>query len=701
MNQKKLFSLIITILLNLSFVNAAGFDSTDTFTSDSSSGTDAKTFEDRNLDFTIQSSNIMVACYDWYKTCGGTTTYNTCFAANSGDFDDCEAYDSWLTGMGYTTDSTPETQDMDTSNEANGCIDAVYYKNCDGQGGGSKYSVTERQYLIFSRRKFDCDGGNPSWYTYDAEGYVAPYDYDYKDEISCPANKKCSEDDDDDYVYTYNGAITNPCRWDDGQLCSDPSDCWSNDCSGNHWEYVYDCETGGDGAVNYDRHNKDYDDGCGGAIRDAGGDTDEVYSCVTIYGSGYVCDTYDPQTGNQYSSQQQICNKNLGEECSATSDCWHYNKPVSGETYCDYGGHPSTKHCIYSCYVGEYGDDFCCAEGSGGCDLYNDCTGYYCDCTSDKNGAGTCDPCLDLANTNSCDCDSECDSDRCDTTCQAKLGNGQSCNEDSDCSSDNCCSNTCQASCTPYINLTDDWTYSGSSSTDDVIFTEYEIFAEVPYMRLSADFVCYDWNEDGTYDNCYYDSDGCGGSCGTESCNSYSIPNNMDDGWKVSCNIDGGPSSCVIGEDVASRICGTCDGVNTSTIMKDWVEAIVYYDCDNSTGRQGYEFLTHDEYYVVKPKQYKCDGVNYKTRGKFNSTHWVIWKQDQSCGATKECDPNHDEQSVDNPTDPIPDPCRTTNGNSCTVDDDCISDNCDGGTCAAAIPDIDVSPDPLVFNIGY
>lgn len=394
MNQKRLFNLIIIftpliLILNLNFVCGVGFSSTDTFTSDSSSGTDAKTFEDRDLDFTIESSSIMVACYDWYNgNCDENPTYDTCFAANQQDFDDCEAYDSWLTGMGYTTDSTPETQEMDTSTESHACFDGRYYKNCDGLGGGNLYGITERVYSIFSRRWFDCDDGSPSWYTYDAEGYVAPYSYDYKDEIACPTNKKCSEDDDSVWVYTYDGAITNPCRWDDGQSCSADSDCWSKEC-----------------VHSICRPTDPY---CGDSYCDAG----ETYSsceedCCDNDCTGYsditcrsVCDTYNG-CGFYSSATKSACNgetyvDTVCVDANTYVDCCEGTATdCSSGYYCSYG----------SCYACDGGCDNVCPSSA--------CYGTDPDCDEDGNPTLTCcgDGECDGGETVSCSfdcCESDC-----------------------------------------------------------------------------------------------------------------------------------------------------------------------------------------------------------------------------------------------------------------------------------------------------
>ncbi|MBU2589572.1 MAG: hypothetical protein KKB39_02295 [Nanoarchaeota archaeon] len=399
--------LIILLIINVTSVWAVGFTSTDSFTSDGSSDTDAMTFENRDLDFTISSSDIMVACYDWYNgNCDENPTYNTCFAANQQDFDDCVEYDSWLNSWNYVQDSTPETQEMDTSTQSHACIDAKYYKNCDGSGGGNVYSVTQKTYSIFYSRMFDCDDGSPSWYQYDAEGYVAPYSYDYKADISCPPYKKCSESYDDSWVYTYNGVIPNPCKLDDGSTsnyaCSQNSDCWSNYCSGDRYNYVGTCNSDGSNQFQVAQHN--YDNTCGGSgyVYSTNWDYSPPHYCSTEVGNDYVCDA--DLDGGEYTgswSPSVYCKKAEYGSCSASFDCWNDN-----------GG--------YDC-MGDTGNKMC-TTGANGKNCYNND-------------------------------DLQCDSGRCDTTCQARLSNGNSCDENSDCTSSICCNSLCSASCDPDIDV--------------------------------------------------------------------------------------------------------------------------------------------------------------------------------------------------------------------------------------------------------
>ena len=249
---------------------------------------------------------------------------------------------------------------------------------------------------------------------------------------------------------------------------------------------------------------------------------------------------------------------------------------------------------------------------------------------------------------------------------------------------------------TPYIYMTDDWDADEGTNTDEAIFVHYEILPEtLGITDMDADFICYDWNDDGTYDNCYYDSDGCGSSCNTESCNYYSIPNNMNDDWKASCNIDYGSGGCRIGEDVSSRICGTCDGVDTSTEQQTYIDAIVYYDCDNSNSNRHYEDLSNDDFFVVKPKKYDCDDCSgcysystYDYEGDFASSGetWADIKQDISCSTNKKCSEYFDDDLVYTATGSINNPCKWDDGQSCSIDSDCASNECVHSVCRPTDP---------------
>lgn len=237
----------------------------------------------------------------------------------------------------------------------------------------------------------------------------------------------------------------------------------------------------------------------------------------------------------------------------------------------------------------------------------------------------------------------------------------------------------------PYIYMRDDWFADYGTDTDEAIFVDYEIFPEtLGIIDMDADMVCYDWTDDETYDNCYWDSNGCGGSCNANSCDYYAIPYNMPDGQKAGCDIDYGLNGCTIGSDVPSRICGTCNGVDTSTEQRTYIDTVVYYDCDNSNNNRHVDSLDNDDFFVVKPKKYDCDdgaSSDFDYEGDFSPSgaSWADIKLNIGCGdSSLDCDENHDDGLVYTAYGYIDDPCRTKNGYACGVNGDCISDYCAG-----------------------
>ncbi|MFH1328933.1 MAG: hypothetical protein ABIH76_08880 [Candidatus Bathyarchaeota archaeon] len=249
--------------------------------------------------------------------------------------------------------------------------------------------------------------------------------------------------------------------------------------------------------------------------------------------------------------------------------------------------------------------------------------------------------------------------------------------------------------------MLDDWETDEGSDSDEVIFVDYEILPDVVGITdPDADFICYDWDDDSNYDNCYYDSNGCGGGgCDEDSCDYYSIPSNMNDSWKAGCNIDGGSGACRIGEDVPSRICSSCDGIDTSTEQRTYIDAAIYYDCDNSETNRHVDSLANDDFFAVYPKKYDCDsdaGENsddksgtafYDFEGDYSPSgaSWVNIKSDASCPFNRLCDPDyshtyHDDTEYTSATASMDHPCTLDDGTSssfsCDSDDDCYSDNC-------------------------
>jgi hypothetical protein len=234
----------------------------------------------------------------------------------------------------------------------------------------------------------------------------------------------------------------------------------------------------------------------------------------------------------------------------------------------------------------------------------------------------------------------------------------------------------------PVTDTYETWHANQGTDDDNIIWRYDDIDFEVNGITDSAaDFVCYDWDDDGTYDNCNYDSDGCGGGgCDTESCNYYAIPNSMSDSWKESCNVEG---ACREGTDFNHRVCDGCDW-DTSNTQSTYVDAVVYYDCDNSTGKRGVDSLDPVHFWVVYGHQYDCDGGT-PTDPDYEGSYEGTWKNIDSntgiCASSEECDENHDQGVSYSRLATPSDPCRTKNGYSCSADSDCLTDHCVSNVC--------------------
>ncbi|MBI2549641.1 hypothetical protein HYV83_00480 [Candidatus Woesearchaeota archaeon] len=252
----------------------------------------------------------------------------------------------------------------------------------------------------------------------------------------------------------------------------------------------------------------------------------------------------------------------------------------------------------------------------------------------------------------------------------------------------------------PVIDSDESWNVNGGTIFDNVIWTDDNIDFEVNGINDgSADFVCVDWNNDGTFDNCYYDSNGCTSSCGVNDCDFFPIPQNMNDANKESCDIEG---SCKEGVDVAQRVCDGCSAVDTSNIQNTYVNATVYYDCDNSQSNRHSDSLAKVGFWVINPQKFDCDADgteeadNYKAGTAYydlegkngsGSTDWKNVKSDLGCPAYRICDPtsshtNHDDEEVTTRTGIILSPCSLEDGSTlnhvCTQNADCYSGNCGG-----------------------
>lgn len=243
----------------------------------------------------------------------------------------------------------------------------------------------------------------------------------------------------------------------------------------------------------------------------------------------------------------------------------------------------------------------------------------------------------------------------------------------------------------------DQWEANEGTLTDGKLWINDNIDVYTDSISAQGDMVCYDWDNNGQYDNCYWDNVGCGGGgCNANSCDSFSIPLNMNDAWKTNCNLE---TACQEGVDVPERICDADVDPNcawdTSTKQEKIIAAKVYYDCDNSLGQMAEVTVSPTfTWTVVDTHKYDCNDCsgcyNYNNKdymGKYGTTSWRAVSSDISCSTNKKCSEYFDDQESTTKTyTGFANPCKWDNGQSCSLDSDCASNECVHGTCRATDP---------------
>ncbi|MBI4043231.1 MAG: hypothetical protein HY393_00300 [Candidatus Diapherotrites archaeon] len=457
----------------------------------------------------------------------------------------------------------------------------------------------------------------------------------------------------------------------DGAFCASALECTSNVCGGAHNEYYIHCNTDGSGTVyaNIDS----YVNACGG---------NGTYSSTNYDGqsgscsAGTVCDA-DLAYWTSSFTTSQICKKSQYSNCSSSSECWNDNDGI------DCMGSTGNKICTY---------------GNNGNQCFNN---DDLQCDSGRCDSGTCQ--AKQPDGSSCDEPSDCTANACTAgICGTGTPNGGSCTKDVECQSKVCVyysstQGTCQASTDPFLSNEDSWNSSASngqsSNTDGIAFAGYSVYPYITGLKESTDMVCHDFDGDGQYDWCYYDTDGCGGSgCNVSSCNYFSVPSNISSSNKQACNIDTG-IGCAIGLDggTSAQICGSGScSVSTNNPKQKDSDAMAFYDCDNSDGLRSSQTLSenggYDDYWIVSPKYYVCSSQsapnpNYMLGG-YYGTGELFW-QSYACSSGKSCDITQDDQNVYTGTQSIPDACRKNPGQSCSSSSDCLYGVCEGNVCAS------------------
>ncbi len=451
--------------------------------------------------------------------------------------------------------------------------------------------------------------------------------------------------DTDDSVHNYTGYYIDDVKaygnylLPDGSICSSPSECQSGSCGGADTDYYIHCNT--DGSSTVYANNLVYVNTCGGAGTYSQTQNDATNGNCS---SGKVCDSDLAYTSENFSTST-ICKSATNQSCSSSSECWNDNGGV------DCQGPSGNKICTY-------GDN-----------------GSYC--TADAH------------------CDSGLVCDTANQVCSTGAGVGNACTNDSDCASKVCVyTSSTQATCqsaptySPYVLTTDTYDSAVSNSYSDdfdgVAFTGYAVKPVALDLKQSADYICYDFNNDGTYDACYYDT-----SVSSTSCNGVlSFPSSVP--VKQQCDIDS-YSGCMIGNgSISPQICSSGCAVNSNSIKKSDVRAKVFYDCDNSEQLQSATVLANtnaDDYWIINPKFASCDsqsspGSGYTIGGKYGTGYDSAKSLAAfSCSTNQSCSIAADEQYVSTATGAIPSVCKTKPNNSCTQNSDCLYNSCVGNVC--------------------
>lgn len=331
------------------------------------------------------------------------------------------------------------------------------------------------------------------------------------------------------------------------------------------------------------------------------------------------------------------------------------------------------------------------------CSNSNQCTSGVC------NANGFCG----LLNGASCTAGGQCQANACtNNICGTGLPVGSNCSNDSDCSS-NYCSYTLssgQATCAaassnPSYTIFDSWDSSNSGGnsvdTDHLAFVNETVKPSIVNLKQNTDMLCYDFDSDGTYDACYYDTvNGCnGGSCSATSCNYDSIPASVPSNKKWGCDIDSF-NGCIIGNaSIPAQICsGASCSVSTSTPKTDEMTVKAFYDCDNSSNAQSIQTIPtpsgyENDYAIISPKYYACDystvpGPGYALRGKIGplAGDWVEGFL-YTCPANQSCSSTLDDQPSTGGSATLANVCKKNVGQSCSNNSECLYNICSGNTC--------------------
>lgn len=231
------------------------------------------------------------------------------------------------------------------------------------------------------------------------------------------------------------------------------------------------------------------------------------------------------------------------------------------------------------------------------------------------------------------------------------------------------------------INIEDPWYVNDGSNSDAVLWVGDDPVIWVNGIASTGDMVCFDWDGDNDWNNCYWKNRGCGGSCNSSSCSQFPIPGGMGSVHKLGCED---LNSCKEGVyPVFNRVCGYCSEFPTTTPKKWTVQARVYHKC-GQPGSSSEEVVASKSFYVVNAHWYNCNdapGAYTKNTKAYEGDFWngvASIKPNILCPSGYKCSEFFDDQvSYSRSFQAFEDPCRKDDWQSCTNSPQCASNYCD------------------------
>lgn len=412
-----IISIILLFFLNYILSQSLSINVGDNYRFDGSSDEDHVAFEGYN--FNIQAKDIDysldpdLVCFNWDRY-GDTNSYsdNIPFYMDKCTYESSTSRDQCISLWNINLSVSNMVSDFETifldpintlSNHGD-YLQAQLYDDCDASTAPSANLAFDQFYSVINKRQYYCNQneedtfivrgryydrqtGRSKWINYDSKSCSTLHDSYYG----------CATDRDQIDDLTGRTILQDPCAIKDGEqggnACNLDSECISRNCGGERLEFTFSCT---DGSDSYTSSSLLYQSSCGGE-----GWLDlslsESLTCSNQLGNNdYVCDTDLTPIAQQVANgilidPREFCRLKEYASCTNNSECWNTN-----------GG--------YNC-IGSSGNKICTSGDNGKTCFNND--------------------------------ELQCDSLRCDSTCQDRLNDGIDCDENSDCINGLCSGGIC------------------------------------------------------------------------------------------------------------------------------------------------------------------------------------------------------------------------------------------------------------------